>query len=812
MDYIDFKPIFDAVDPSKKNADWFNLVVTMYRRYWYPVVNPNDAIFRKSVLDGKQSMQTVIDSFDDTKFKKDANIVPLKIMNSILNNLIEDIKKNPPKTELTAVDPTAYAEKKEDIAMLKNRKIVEGDRTELQSRVGLPPYKLPYDKFNGNVDQFDSLGLDDSDPDDTTFYEENLQKMRYEIAAQNLINSIQTLSRTNEGMITNYVRDALANNVICGQSYVDQMSGEIRYDYLYPEEFWGIFSDSEDGSNDICKGWQRQITVGEFIRRAGNKFDFNRDWPQLLFAINYCMNTKYTGFVRNGQSYCCTTNSALFEQGCASGYFSQDNMNSNCCQWNIAYRYKVYCGYIEWPSIDATDTYLKRLSNPGEVIPVPYSYTMNERQTKEYQKETWYQEQMYKAFFIATTTATQWVFNYGKVYHQLLEGTNDQYARWTLWSYRNPGSTAVEVAIPFCEFANFAFYKMKFLLYKTKPEDEQYLLEELISLSKGFQQINNQSGTAGANPLNQTMIDQIIQYQRQKTVKIRTFPEINGKKEATLAPLHNDQRGADPLLGVMQSIITWAQQMIQQQLGINAMRIGGNPQPRESYKSEEQTLEQSYTTTNYIYRMIQYMRNHMATVATLYAQDIVKFKDSLPYKWLLNLIGTDNVDAISALEKIPAHRFAIFVEDINTAVKKEEVRQAALLALQQKQITFSQWAMVTQVQDYKKGLMLLTHYEKKKIKQDRAFEMQKIAAADQAAQNEHQRKMEQLEFERGTRWGQEDRRANGYIAAAQMNKEGRIEVQELKDASNVPKEQAKTKGKIEEDNNKANLEQQKPLA
>ncbi len=809
MDYIDFKPIFDAVDPTRKNAEWFNLVVTLYRRYWYPVVNPTDAIYRKAVLDGRQSIQNVIDSFDDTKFKKDGKIVPLKIMNSILNNIIEDIKKNPPRSEVIAVDPTAYAEKKEDMAMLKNRKIVESDRSELQSRVGLPPYKLPYDKFHGNVEQFDSLGLDESDTDDTTFYEENLQKMRYEIAAQNLINSISSLSRINEAMITNYVRDILANNVICGQSYVDQISGEIRNEYYYPEEFWGIFSDSEDGWNDICKGWQRQITVGEFIRRAGNNFDFMRDWPQLLFAINYCMGTKYTGFVRNGQSYCCTANPTLFDQGRTAGYFTEPN--SNCCQWNIAYRYKVYCGYIEWPSIDATQTYLKRRSNESEIIPVPYSYTLTEQQTKEYEKESWYQEQMYKAFFIATTTATQWIFNYGKVYHQLLEGTNDQYARWTLWSYRNPGSTAVEVAEPFIDFANFAFYKMKFLLYKAKPEDEQYLLEELLSLSKWFQQINNQSGTQSTNPLSQTVIDQIIQYQRQKTIKIRTFPEINGKKEATLVPIHNDQRGADPLLGVMQSIIIWAQQMIQQQLGINAMRIGGNPQPRESYKSEEQTLEQSYTTTNYIYRMIQYMRNHMATVATLYAQDIVKFKESLPYKWLLNLIGTDNVEAIAALEKIPAHRFAIFVEDVNTAVKKEEVRQAALLALQQKQITFSQWAMVTQVTDYKKGLLLLTHYEKKKIKQDRAFELQKIAAADQAAQNEHKRKMDQLAFERGTRWGQADRESQAYIASAQINKEGKIDTQELKDAAAIARESKKTEGKIEEQRSKSNLEQQTPL-
>lgn len=812
MDYADFSPIYAALDPQKKDAAWFNQVVTLYRRYWYPVVVPTDSIYRKSLLDGRQSIQKVIDSFDDKGFKDNSKIVPLKIMNSIVNNLIEDIKSNPPKAELTAVDPTAVSEKKEDIQLLKNRKIVERDRTNLQSRIGLPPYKLPYDKFSGNVDKFDDLGLDEQDEDDTTFYEENLQKMNYEIAMQNLVNSITVLSRTNEGMITNYVREALANNVICGQVYVDEISGEIRREFLYPEEFWGIFSDTEDGYNDICKGWQRQITVGEFLRRAGNDFDFSRDWPQLLFAINYCMGTKYTGFVRNGQTYCCTGNPALYEQGYASGVLPGYEVGSNPCQWNIAYRYKVYCGYIEWPSIDATETYIKRKDGGGDYQFVPYSYQLDEKIRTAYQKESWYQEQMYKAFFIATTTATQWVFNYGKVYHQILEGANDQYARWTLWSYRNPGSTAVEVAEPFIDFANFAFYRMKFLLYKAKPEDEQYLIEELLSLSKGFQQLNTQSNSSHPNPIGQTVIDQLIQYQRQKTIKIRALPEINGKKENILVPLHNENRGADPMLVVMQSIVVWAQQMIQQQLGINPMRIGGNPQPRESFKSESVTLEQSYATTNYIYRMIQYMNNHMATVCTLYAQDIIRFKDSAPYKWITNMIGTENAENISVFEKAAAHRFAVFVQDINTAVKKDQILQAANLALAQKQITMGQWAMVTQAWDYKRAIDLLTHYEKKKIKQDRAFEIRKIREADAAAQNEHNRKMQQMEFDRTTRWGQADREAQAYIASAQINKEGKINVQEIKEAAKIPQQEAKTKAKIEEETAKRNLEQQQPLA
>ena len=98
--------------------------------------------------------------------------------------------KNPPRAEIRAEDPTAVNEKKEDLERLKNRKIIEADRTELQTRVGMPPYKMPYDKFNGNVEEFDEMGLDERDPDDVNFYQKNYQRLWYEIGGQSLINNV----------------------------------------------------------------------------------------------------------------------------------------------------------------------------------------------------------------------------------------------------------------------------------------------------------------------------------------------------------------------------------------------------------------------------------------------------------------------------------------------------------------------------------------------------------------------------------------------------------------------------------------------
>ncbi len=235
------------------------------------------------------------------------------------------------------------------------------------------------------------------------------------------------------------------------------------------------------------------------------------------------------------------------------------------------------------------------------------------------------------AYYLATTMTSQYLFNYGKVYHYLLDGANDEYARYTCWSFRNQGKSAAEIAAPFVQSINFAFYRLLWILYKAKPEEEQFLINEVLEISKGLQQQCNQSGTNSTVPKIGDILDQVIQYQRQKTIRIRAYPRIDGREIGQLPPLKNENRGIDPLSAFMQQYIQWGQAMIAQQIGFNLMRTGGNPQSRESFKTEQQTLESSYTSTGYVGRMISYIKNHQAEVSMLLSQDIAKFQFSVEY-------------------------------------------------------------------------------------------------------------------------------------------------------------------------------------
>lgn len=795
------------LDP-KKGYDYFQLAITTLRRDWRQIVNIQNAIYWRELLDGRQSIHNVIESFADKDFKKHANIKPLAIMSVFVNEMVENIKQSPPKVELRAEDPSSLDMKAKDIQLLKNRKILENDRSALQAKVGMPPYQLPTDSYKGNVQKFDEMGFNENDDDDINFFSQNYHELNYTIGGQQLINSILKLARFDKGMITKYVRDAMALNTICGDSYVDRITGEIKTEYIYPEEYFNIPSDTEDGADDICKGFQRSVTIGEFLRRVGSDFDWYNDWPYLIWAINYHNNSKYTGFLRNNIGYDCIGNVNLTGRAGV-----QEGWNSSLLDWSVAYRYKVYMGKIQWICPEATETYLKSKKDGSYVSGIPYNYPMKNKKMKaEYETESWYQFQLYESYFLATTSLSQYIFSYGKTYHQVLEGVNDEYCRWTLWHYQNQGKSISEIAEPYINLANFTFYRMLWAVYKAKPEEDQYMIEELLEISKGVQRLFPQVNTSNTQIKLDDILSQLIQFQREKSIRLRTYPKAEGRTIPQLASLKSERAGIDPVATAMQQIMQWAQQMIAIETGINSMRIGANPPSRESTKSEENTIENSERSTNYVYRMIQYMKEHLATTSTLYAQDIVRFKDSLPYDWILKLIGQEKTDAIGMLDDFAAHRYSIFVEDMSDIQLKQDIKAASSVALQQKTITYDQWFVINTTADVKRGWQLLSFLQRKQDKKIRKQAIQDQQIALQMEQAKHQMKMEEINATGNFELRKADITAKGVVAAAQIQSQGRINVKELQVESEIPKVQAKSDGQIQVDKEKKNLESQESFA
>ncbi len=800
--------LINEVDPDKKNYEWGNRVIQSLRTYWRPLKNVSQGAENKSIMYSMQELTEVRNSFDDEDFKKSIKFYPLPILEPLVNSIVEDTVKNPPRAELRAEDPTAVNEKKEDLERLKNRGILEKDRTELQQRVFGPDsqYKMPYDKFKGNIEDFDEMGLDENDPDDVNFYQKNYQRLWFEIGGQSLINNVLKTNQFDKSTIRKLVKDVFWAKAVCCQAYVDQITGEIKYKYIDPQICRGIFGESNDGKDDISRGWEDSVTVTEFLEKVGNDFDWEKCWKHLLWGINYCNNFKFTGFVRGGVTYDCCGDPIWMERIGCGGVEA-----SSVLDWSMAYMYKVYLGYIEFRTIEATSTKLINRKDPSYVEYVPYSYELKKKKMKEgYDKESNYQQQWYCSYYLATSVASQYLYKYQKVYYQRITGANDEYSNGTLCYYQEEGKSAVEISKTYIQTANFTFYRMLWVIYKAKPDADEFVYEELLQLAGNVQRQFQQNGTvSAAAPKMDTIMTDLIKSMRQKHVRIRTYPRIDGKPVTNIYPIEkNGSGGLDPIAISMQAVTMWAESQIAQKIGINPMRLGQNPPPRESTDSEQATIAASFATTGYMYRMIQYLKEHLAIVTLNYAQDIIKYKDSMPYKWIKTILGNESFDALKSIEDFAAHRFGIYVDDYNTEFDRQKLSQAADIALQQKTLTLTQWAIVTQTTNPKLGFKILAHLELKTKKKERKQALQDKQIEDAIAKNLHGMKMEELSFDRETKWGVADREGAALVESAKIQAGARIEVKNLQNQAEPVKQEAKANADIEVEKNKKNLQDQ----
>jgi hypothetical protein len=757
-----------------------------------------------------QSMESIRDGFKDKKFKEKLAFDPLGIWEPFKNTLVEDILKNPPRAELKATDATAITDRKKDISLLKNRKIIEGDINKYQNQVfdKPPKYKYDYKNFKGNVEEFDKNNLNDNDPEDITFYEENLQRLNYEISGQSIVNNVLKLCRFDQDVAMKTVRDILAIKALCLQTYVDKITGEIKVRYIYPETFYGIFGDAGNGRNDIAKGWNDNITINEWLQLVGNEFEWERDWRKILWAINYCGNTKYTGFIRNNSRYdCCGHDGWMKEMGL------QDVTQSNLMEWTMAFNYQINCGYCEWKVLEATSTYIMHPDYPGYAFEtVPYHIELTEKQVVEgYYKESNYQQQTYGSYYISTTSVSQWVFGFSKVYYQTLEGTNDEYSSGTLQYYLMEGRSAVELAKPYINLANQCFYKMLWCIDKAKPESRSYVYEEILQVAKGMQRLYPQTANNKAPKLD-TILKDTIQYMEDNLVNIRAYPQVEGRPLLQLPTLEGRRNGVDPVAITLQTILMWGIQMVSMAIGVNPMRTGANPPARESGKTEMNTIEFSINATSYIYRMQQNVKEKTATTILNYTQDIIRYKDSIPYKWVLTMVGNETFNGLFFLDDYAAHRMALFVRDYNATAEKQRINQAADMALEKAELEFDQWFAVTQAEDYKMAAKMLALYKRKKEKRERLQKLQELKIQQQTQAQQHAQDME-LTKEKG-QWALAvaKEETQGYKYAADTQAQSRIKVKELTIEGEPDKQAQKAEASKEVNTSKEQDKERAPFA
>jgi hypothetical protein len=463
--------------------------------------------------------------------------------------------------------------------------------------------------------------------------------------------------------------------------------------------------------------------------------------------------------------------------------------------------------------VEATSTYVTHPQQPGYAFQdIPYHIQLSEKQVMDgYQKTSKYQQQTYGSYFISTSSVSQWIFGFGKVYFQTLEGANDEYSYGTLKYYLMEGRSAVELARPYINMVNQCFYKILWCLDKAKPESRNYVYEEILQVARGMQRLYPQTANNKAPKLD-TIIKDTIQYMEDNLVNIRAYPQVEGRPLLQLPALDGRRNGVDPITVALQSLFTWGVQLVSQAIGVNPMRTGANPPERESGKTEMNTIEFSINATSYIYRMQQNVKEKTATTILNLTQEIIRYKDSIPYKWLLTVMGNETFNGLFLLDDYAAHRMGLFVRDYNATAEKQRINQAADMALQKGELEFDQWFAVTQVEDYKMAAKMLSLYKRKKEKRERKEKLQELKIQSDMQKEKFQQEMALIKEKNDGALAVATKEAEGLKYSADAAAQSRIEVKKMTTEAEAPKQQAKSEGNQEVAEKKQKLKEQEPFA
>lgn len=770
---------FLELDENKKNADWANTIITYLRQHMQPIISQEKAREGMEYLFSEYSQDSVRKMFKDPD-KAGISFRQLGIMEKIRNVFIAEMKQMGVIINVRAVDPTADEDKRDDIDMLTRRKSMEGLLTYVYGGIGEPAFKLADEEkrtgkkpYKGNVHEFDEMALDDSDPEDVSFFMKHFHRFDHEIALGDAIEFLMTYNEIDE-LISYWVNDILAKKAIAGKIYVSDDSGAIKMEYLAPETVYAMQGRKKDYKDAICLAYEQSVTIAEMIEIIGNDFDQERDMNELLRAVNYTYRTEYTGVHTDGRLY-----SGSGEHTCSFSNFMQ---------------FKVGLGYIEFKSVNARSYKVTDKNTFGNFSMFPIATDSEVTGDSRYRKESEYQQCTYKSYYLTYSPTAQHLYKWGKLNHQYLEGAEDQISNFSIVVYKEVGKTAVEIARPFIDFLEKNFKKFEYMVVRAKPPGRAYNYESLVQIAEKM--FPNSDQRVGVN--------EVLAMFYESANEVYTLPEINGNPVGGGSNVNYDiMHGLSKSIIEFKNNIDWGFAQINSLIGISPLRDAYSPKPREAVGLQEKALDYSEHATYYVPGMITYVINRLAVRGTYYVQDIINYKDrnTMPYRFLTKGVGYLTVDKISTLGRVAMHRYGIFVEALDQAKDKALNLQIYTKAMDNKTITPAQYLLVKNIKSPKKAFVTFAYMENRNIKiaqknaqaikqQEQQGQMQLEQMRQQTQQQKIQGELQVVDLE-----GQWRYKSNAYgVDIGMMKKQMELHVgPEVKASANI-REDAATNG------------------
>ena len=709
-------PFYDyyvEFNPDKKNKSWMDKVITDFRQNAYkPLYSRTKAKENRAIMNSDYDLEKLKKMFKNPKkMEEDGfDFITIKVIEKLKNILTAEKLKAEIKAYVDAQDPSMDLLKKEDVNLLKNKSLIEKSVNSLKRQIGLPPEKIGNDDFNGNYNQFEQLGFDSEKENDVNTFMDIFYQLDLEADLQKIINHTFNVNQI-EDYTTNFLEDILATKTIVAQHFVNKLTGQINIRRIAPEDVWVIKGERKTNQKgDIAVGYYESITVQEFLKRVGDNFDFMTEFLFLLNGYNSFNNGNITGIILPGDN-----NVVLGER-------------HNPVDYNTFMNYKIQLGYIEFKSINA-ESYKHFVNKVGNDKVYPLLET--DKGNKPYNKVEFFKERTYKCSYITTNSTTQYIFNEGLLYHQETEGNEDEISNFSIKYMQLEGKTVAEVASVWIDLIQEAFTKFRYLVRKSKADGVSYNMDSLKAIAKDFLGRNGDPTSLveawnlmedSTNSLHATIVKegQMLQGEIDKPIK----------------------RDFDSKLSSFKMIIDWGADNIMKDLGITELRAGEGTKTNDVYKLQKQSLENSSNATYYMDNMFDYIYKNLGTSIIGVAYDIIKFKTSLPYIYLKNIIGEDGCERISKVSKIAAHRADIFVSSFANIQDRIRVLQDTAIAHQNGTIDYATKVIIDNINDHRKAQLYLVRKEQEAIKrkqeeqaqqQQNAMALQKQKTADEIA-------------------------------------------------------------------------------
>ena len=791
-------PEWYITDPAKKDKEWANKLITYLRMYMQPVVPWVTAEDGMKWLLGDYDMKFAQEMFLDAS-KAGVRFVAMAVLEKIRNVMISEIEDTGISIELNAIDRTADHRKSKDRELLANRKNIEALLSTLNASIGNPPYSLKNEKdesgndlFGGDVSQFDNMGLSDNSDEDLEYFFKTHYRLLAEILGEDAINYFMQFNNVSEN-IALWVDDILAKKAMACRQYINQINGAITIKYLAPETVYAIIGRRRDFKDAPCLGYTQVVTVQEFIQMVGDEFDINdrQQMQDLWQATVFTNRQEFTGVHLNG-TFCC------------------GDSGQNCCNFSDFMQFKVQIGYIEFKSNNKT-TYVGTFNNKhgNPVIakrPSGYNKPQKNHGYKIYNNTD---EVTYKSVYLVLTATSQRLYQYGLLNYQIrgdIEqyGMEDEYSNFSICVYKEIGQTAVEQCKDNIIMIVKAWKKLENAINRAQPPGYLYTFESLQKIAKHFFPDKNR----------QTTVKDVIEMFEQSANKITTIPELKGQPIGGGTSLTQRlENGIGDVAKELKDVIDWQFQLIYDKLGISPLRQAYAPQPRETFKLQEQALAYSDKATGYVPRMILKTLNNTAIRTLLHIQSIIKFKDKnpMPYRTLCRAIGDKAVNDLKYLDDIPMHKFAIMVNSFNNYAERQEMKAITAQALATKEISPEQYLLINGTKNPKRAAWILA-YEKRR--NERKLMEQQRVAHEQAMQLEAAKGQTLLQAEQVKGQGElakVDRQGEWDYRIAQLQIQGDIGKQAMKQSGKLDEIDEKSTTSIQQMQAQSDLESQQPM-